>query len=100
MVVIDGLLSLTVQNKIKLTCTQYSPIIDMTADVNTKAYIWQEFVVESDFKNHHIQLELTELINLPSGRGDLGLEFVPIWNKDRYIMSTYLIGMTTLTEVL
>ena len=40
MVVIDGLLYLTVQNKIQWTCTQYSPIIDIPADVNTKAYIW------------------------------------------------------------
>lgn len=83
MVVIDGLSYLTVQNKIQWTCTQYSPIIDMTAAVNTKAYIWQNFVVESDFKIHHIQIELTELIYLPSGRGDLGLEFEPIWNKNK-----------------
>jgi len=88
-VVIDGLLYLTVQNKIQWTCTQYSPIIDIPADVNTKAYIWQNFVVESDFKNHHIQIELSEFINLPSGRGDLGLEFEPIWNKDK-IYKVYL----------
>lgn len=79
---ISNLLDLTKQNKINWTCNHYLPIDDMSSDVNTRVYLWQSFYVETVFNNHVIKLDMTEVITLPSGRGNLGLTYKPDWNID------------------
>ena len=79
---ISNLLDLTLKNKISWTCTHYMPVDDMPADTQTRLYLWHSFDVETDYNGQHIILDMGEIITLPSGRGDLSLEYKPMWYKD------------------
>ena len=83
-----NLAQLTRKGMVHWNCTNYNPLSLMPTDDNHYAYVCHILQAAADHNGHSFSLELTETIDIPSGRGNLSIVFAPDWiGKEPFYVS-------------
>lgn len=74
-----NLATLTRQGTVRWNCTHCNPLALMPTQDDRYAYISLILQAEAKHNGHTFSLELTDSIDIPSGRGNLSVIFAPDW---------------------
>jgi len=80
---IKSLTKLTKDGTVKWNCTNYNPLSLMPTNNDTKAYVCHIIEAQAQHNGHNFTVEISDTINIPSGRGDVSIIFTPEWGEDQ-----------------